>query len=290
MPKRSATSPAASGGRSKAALPAAEPAEPAEEALDPETVRAFLPVALSSVLTEQIEETGPFSSEGAMLAMLEARVTLAVALFKLSSECSQRVLSHSSRDFGEGQASAVERAYDHALPALRAWVLRLGRALAARSPLPLASTGLPPRFHRLCEVYDLSADERTLLSGLLLLRTSHAFAHVKLGSHVSYGGGGGLYASSSNPAVTLCSILGCPLSSLATLQRPERRHVKQGVVLQGQQLLAEVPALQPEVVLLLLGLPLSESQLFNIEKALPQLRGGVMNRRHHLRYEKTESG
>ena len=38
-------------------------------------------------------------------------------------------------------------------------------------------------------------------------------------------------------------------------------------MLPAQQVLAEVPALQPEAVLLLLALPLTESQLFNIEKS-----------------------
>ena len=38
-------------------------------------------------------------------------------------------------------------------------------------------------------------------------------------------------------------------------------------MLPAQQLLAEVPALQPEATLLILGLPLNESQIFNIEKS-----------------------
>ena len=36
----------------------------------------------------------------------------------------------------------------------------------------------------------------------------------------------------------------------------------------SQQVLSEVPAVQQEVVLLLLSLPLNESHLFNIEKVI----------------------
>ena len=104
---------------------------------DGAAVRASLPAALAGVLEES--DDGPFESNTALLRTLEALVTLQVVLFKLSSECSQRVLSHSSRDFADGQASTVQRALQ-TMPTVQEWVARLDGRLRRRSPLPLADT------------------------------------------------------------------------------------------------------------------------------------------------------
>ena len=225
-------------------------------------VRPFLPGSLSDICDEP--EVGAFASNTDFLRTLEAHFTLSVALYKLAGECQQRVLSHSSRDFGDGVAGGVQRAL-HALPALKSWVERLGARIEARGALPIEGTELKPRFVRVCEVYELAGAERQILGALLMQRASHAFATVKLSSQLSYGGHA--TASGAKPGVTLGAILGVGLAELLAFQKPERRHVKQGVVLPAQQVLAEVPALQPEAVLLLLALPLTESQLFNIEKS-----------------------
>ncbi len=230
-----------------------------------ELVRAILPVSLSCVLDEADSPSQPFADNAAYLRTLEAHMTLLVSLFKLSSECTARVVSHSSRDFCDGAASTVQRALG-AIPTVRHWTERLSARLATRGRLPLADSGLLARFERLADVYELSPAERRILGALFAMRTSHAFASVKLGSQVSYAAGSPLYAGASKPGVSLSNILGVALADLANFQKAERRHVKQGIVLPSQQLLSEVPAVQQEVVLLLLALPLSESQIFNIEK------------------------
>ena len=49
----------------------------------------------------------------------------------------------------------------------------------------------------------------------------------------------GAYGSGNKPGVTLASILHVSLSDLAAFQKIERRHVKQGVVTSGVQLLSQ---------------------------------------------------
>ena len=76
-----------------------------------------------------------------------------------------------------------------------------------------------------------------------------------------------MYGNGSKAGVTLASIVDVPMTEVAAFQKPERKHVKQGVLLPGAHLLTELPAIQSEAVLLLLALPLTESQIFNIEKS-----------------------
>ena len=230
---------------------------------DKDAVRPFLPHGLSAALDEP--DTGPYKDNAAFLLELEALSTLQVCVFKLSQEAGQRILSYSSDDFGNSSGPGVQAAVA-SLPALTAWVERLSKRVEARSCLPMVDESLPPRFHRVCEVYELSSIDRKLLAALLMQRISHAFASIKLGGQVTYGGGG-VYGNGAKPGVTLSHVLHIALSDIATFQKPERKHVKQGVVLPATQLLGEVPALQPEAVLLLLALPLNASQLFNIEKS-----------------------
>ena len=66
----------------------------------------------------------------------------------------------------------------------------------------------------------------------------------------------------SPPYISLYLPAGIELSSLAAFQKLERRHVKQGIVNPAAQLLTELPALQHEAVLLMLCLPLTESQVW----------------------------
>ena len=113
----------------------------------------------------------------------EALATLQVIAYKLGSECQQRLLSFTSRDFGDAAAAGVIRAME-TLPAIRSWVAKLSEQLETRMRLPLGDTGLPPRFVRMCDVYELSDAERQLVGALMLMRTSHAFSQVKLGSSV----------------------------------------------------------------------------------------------------------
>ena len=108
--------------------------------------------------------------------------------------------------------------------------------------------------------------DRVIFGALLVNRVTHAFASVKLGSQPSYGSAS-IYGNAAKPGVTLATVIGVTLTDIAAFQKAERKHIKQGVVLPATQLLTEVPALQPEATMLLLGLPLTSSQLFNIEKS-----------------------
>ena len=168
-------------------------------------VRAFFPGTLAGIVDEPDE--GPFQDNTDYLRTLEALYTLQVTLFKISAECQQRVISHSSRDFGDPAASGVLRAI-HALPLVQHWVEHLAQRLEKRGALPLVDGGVTPRFVRVCEVYGLSEVDRKVLGALLMQRTSHAFSSVKLGSQLSYAAGGGLYTAGSKPAVTLAGVLG----------------------------------------------------------------------------------
>ena len=237
---------------------------PSPSTTDRAEVRAYFPGTLASIVDEPSE--GPFKDNADYLRTLEALYTLQVTLFKISAECQQRVISHSSRDFADPAASGVLRAIE-AMPVVQRWVGLLAERLEKRGALPLEEGGMPPRFVRVCDVYGLSEIDRKIFGALLMQRTSHAFSSVKLGSQLSYAAGGGLYTAGSKPAVTMAGVLGISLTDLAAFQKADRKHVRQGIVLPAQQLLAEVPALQPEATLLILGLPLNESQIFNIEKA-----------------------
>ena len=226
-------------------------------------IKAFLTGPLALVVDEP--DTGPFATEACFLRTLEACSTLEVVAHKLASECQQRVLSYASRDFADSTASSVQRAQD-ALPLVRTWASRLRTRLDKRGKLPLAECGLKPRFVRVCDVYELSDTERKVLGALLMYRASHAFASVKLGSSLGYGGLGGGGGGGAKSGITLCSIIDVSLTDISALVKPERKYVKQGVLTPGVQLLSELPSLQLEAVLLLLALPLNEAQLFNIEK------------------------
>ena len=92
---------------------------------------------------------------------MECLATLQVANFKLSSEVGQRVLLHSSRDFADTTASGVQRA-KAVIPAIAVWIERLTERIATRGPLPMAESGLPPRFHRVCELFELSQVPRAI--------------------------------------------------------------------------------------------------------------------------------
>ena len=227
----------------------------------PSHVRAFLTGPLAATLDEPDE--GPYADNAAYLRTLEALTTLQVVGYKMASECQQRVLSFASRDFGDATAAGVLRAME-TLPIVRAWVLKLRTRLEVRGALPLVDSGLPPRLVRTCDVYELSKVERQLFGAMLMMRTTLAFATVKLNSSVGYSASA--YGNGSKASVTLSSILDVSMLDVATFQKAERRHVKQGVVLPAGHVLADIPALQQEAVLLLLNLPLTESQLFNIEK------------------------
>ena len=229
-----------------------------------ETVRALLSGPLAAVLDDA--EEGPFADNAAFLLTYEALTSLQVAVHKLAAECQQRVISFASRDFADATAVGVTRAIE-TLPTVKEWVAKLQIRIEKRGPMPLVDTGLPPRFIRTCDVYELSPVDRKLVGALLMMRTTHAFNSVKMSSSMGYGGGSSLYGNNSKAAVTLASILDMSMSDLASFQKTERRHVKQGVVLPGSQLLTELPALQTEAVLLMLALPLTDSQIFNIEKA-----------------------
>mmetsp|Transcript_55125 Transcript_55125/g.109460 ORF Transcript_55125/g.109460 Transcript_55125/m.109460 type:complete len:1218 (-) Transcript_55125:466-4119(-) len=232
---------------------------------DVDSVRAFLSGPLADVLDEP--EEGAFEDNAAYLRTYETLTTLQVVAYKLASECQQRVLSFSSRDFADATAMPVVRAMEK-LPHVEGWVSRLRKRLDARGPLALLDgSGLPPRLVRMCEVYDLSKVECDIVGALIMLRTTHAFGTIKLGSGSYSYGSGGMYGTGSKPAVTLSHILKVSLTDISTFQKAERKHVKQGVLLPAGHLLTELPALQQEVVLMLLALPLTESQLFNIEKA-----------------------
>ena len=151
----------------------------ADKPLD--AVRAFLSGPLAAILDEP--EEGPFADNDAFLLTYEALTSLQVAVYKLSSECQQRVMSFASRDFADAGGTGVVRAMG-TLPLVKEWVERLQKRLDVRGPLPLADTGLPPRFIRTCDVYELSPIERKILGAILMLRTTHAFASVKLSSSV----------------------------------------------------------------------------------------------------------
>ena len=147
----------------------------------PPCVRALLPGALAAILDD--DETGPFADHTAFLSTYEAYTTLKVMAHKLSGECQQRVVSFASRDFGDGGAQGVSRAME-TLPLVNEWASRLHSRLDTRGPLPLLDSGLPPRFHRVCDVYEMSPADRQLFGALLMLRTTHAFSAVKLNSSV----------------------------------------------------------------------------------------------------------
>ena len=238
----------------------ADPAAP-----DTDKIRAFLTPSVVGVLDDA--DTGPFASEAEYLRTLEALLTLEVQVYKMKLEVQQRVTSSASLEFGDASSSGVQLALHDSIPIVLKWVDRLRKRLDERSRLPLAGTKLKARFVRTCEVYELTPTEQRILAALLMLRTSHAFLGVKIGSSMGYGGGGGMYAGSgAKSGVTIGAILGVSLAEISQFQKPERRHVKQGVVVPGVQLLTELPSLQAEAVLLLVALPLSESQVFNIER------------------------
>ena len=224
-----------------------------------DAVRALLSGPLAAVLDDE-DEDGPFADNAAYLATYEALTSLQVIVHKLSNECQQRVISFASRDFADASANGVVRAME-TLPLVREWTARLQKRLNKRGSLPLVDTGLPPRFIRACDVYELPPIDRQLFGALLMLRTTHAFASVKLSSSMGYSGSGSVYGNGSKAAVTLASILDVSMADIALFQKPERRHVKQGVVLPGAHLLTEIPAIQTEALLLLLALPLTESQV-----------------------------
>lgn len=143
---------------------------------------------LSGVLEQVVDaaDDGPFASDQDYLNTLEALTTLEVIAYKLALECQQRVLSFASRDFGDAAASSVQRAM-LSLPRVREWVGVLRKRLAVRGSLPLPTNGLKPRFVRTCEVYELSETEVRIFGALLMMRSSHAFTSVKLGTSIGYG-------------------------------------------------------------------------------------------------------
>lgn len=96
-----------------------------------------------------------------------------MAAYKLSLEVGQRVMSYSSDDFGQGDSYSVQRATAVG-PALSEWVQRLQARIDLRGALPLQENGLPPRFHRVCQVYELGPVERKLL-GVLLMQVRVSF-------------------------------------------------------------------------------------------------------------------
>ncbi|KAL1496903.1 hypothetical protein AB1Y20_014482 [Prymnesium parvum] len=225
--------------------------------MDAAAARAYLPLSLAAAL--DADEAGPYPDNATFMRDLEALSTLQVAVYKLSSEVGSRVLSHTSDNFGDGAAPLVQGALS-AAPALAEWVRVLEQRVERRGALPLAESGLPPRLVRVCGVYDMSPADRKIFCGLVMQRTTHAFTPVKLGLQSNS------YTSQSKAGVMLASILGVTLTELFNFQKPERRHVKQGIVMPSSQVLWEMPTVLPEAVLFVLGLTLNESQLFNIEK------------------------
>ena len=149
---------------------------------DLDLVRQFLPHQLSTTL--EAPEEGPYDDNATFMIDLEALSTLQVCVYKLSQEAGHRVLSYASDDFGNSAGAGV-RAAASVAPALMAWVERLSKRLDRRSCLPMKDCELPPRFHRVCEVYELAPLERKLLAALLVQRISPAFAQVKLGNQAS---------------------------------------------------------------------------------------------------------
>jgi hypothetical protein len=169
----------------------------------PEAVRDGAPLA--AVLDDA--EEGPFADNAAFLLTYEALTSLQVAVHKLAAECQQRVISFASRDFADATAVGVTRAIE-TLPTVKEWVAKLQTRIEKRGPMPLVDTGLPPRFVRTCDVYELSPVDRKLVGALLMMRTTHAFNSVKMSSSMGYGGGSSLYGNNSKAAVTLAGILG----------------------------------------------------------------------------------
>lgn len=211
---------------------------------DADAVRAFLTGPLAKVLDEP--EEGPFQDNASYLRTYEALTTLQVIAYKLASECQQRVLSFGSRDFGDATATAVLRAMGK-LPDVQEWVRRLRDRLDARSPLALLDgSGLPPRLLRVCEVYELSKVESEIVGALLMMRVSHAFGTIKLGSASfgGYGGGGGLYSNSTKASITMAAILNVNINDMSNFQKAERKHVKQGVLLPASASGALKPSLR----------------------------------------------
>lgn len=227
------------------------------------SIKSLLPGALSDIVDDA--DSGPFADDAAYLHTLEALTTLQVMAYKLGLECQQRVVSFASRDFADASAAGVQRALE-ALPVVHEWVARLTKRLEVRGALPCADRGLPPRFVRTCDVYEFAETDRKIFAALLMMRSTHAFTLVKLTGSIGYGGSSSIYGSGSKPGVTLAAILDVSLTDISSFQKAERKHVKQGVLTPGVQLITELPSLQSEAVMLLLALPLSESQLFNIEK------------------------
>ena len=60
-----------------------------------------------------------------------------------------------------------------------------------------------------------------------------------------------MYGRQTKSGAALATILKIGLDELSQFQKPERKHVKQGMVVPASQVLSEVPGLQPEAVLLL---------------------------------------
>ena len=168
----------------------------------PDSVKGFLPGSLADVIDDAND--GPFEDDTAYLRTLEALTTLQVMAYKLGLECQQRVLSFASRDFGDAASAGVQRALD-GLPLVRKWVKTLRERLDKRGALPCKDRGLPARFVRMCDVYELSEVERRLFGALLMMRATHAFTTVKLTGSLGYGGGSSIYGSGSKPGVTLAA-------------------------------------------------------------------------------------
>ena len=146
---------------------------------DEQGIKALLSGDVARVADEP--DVGPFADDADFLRTLEALMTLQGTAYKLALECQQRVLSFASRDFGDATATGVQRAMDQ-LPLVRQWVQRLRTRLDTRGALPLVSNGLRPRFVRTCEVYELNEVEQRIFAALLMIRATHAFAVIKLGS------------------------------------------------------------------------------------------------------------
>lgn len=142
-------------------------------------IKALLSGDVARVADEP--DVGPFADDADFLRTLEALMTLQGTAYKLTLECQQRVLSFASRDFGDATATGVQRAMDQ-LPLVRHWVERLRTRLDTRGALPLVSNGMRPRFVRTCEVYEFNEVEQRIFAALLMIRATHAFAVIKLGS------------------------------------------------------------------------------------------------------------
>lgn len=100
-----------------------------------------------------------------------------MTLYKLSLEVGHRVLSHSSRDFCDGAASSLQRAAT-VTPSILEWITKLQTRIDRRSTLPLQDSGLPPRFHRVCETYDFSPIERRLFAALFIQASDDHSVHT----------------------------------------------------------------------------------------------------------------